>query len=66
MTDEHSKFPVQFCVEVDNEYSTNTACIIFHVFNILDMVTVYCFEIISNKCKIVRILLAKIMKGVYL
>jgi hypothetical protein len=54
----------QFCVEVDNEYLTDVTCIFLHVFNILYMMTVQCFEIMSDKCKIVVIVLVEIMKNI--
>jgi hypothetical protein len=53
----------QFCVEVDNEYLTNITCIFLHVFNILCIMTVQCFEIMSDKCKIVVTMLVEIMKS---
>jgi len=55
---------MHFCMEVDNEYLTNIACIFLQVFNILSMTTLQCFEIMPDKRKIVMTVLVKIMKNI--
>jgi len=55
---------VQFCMEMDNEYLTNMACIFLQVFNILYMTTLQCFEFMSDKCKIVMTVLMEIMNNI--
>jgi hypothetical protein len=64
MNDEHPNSHVQFSMEVDNEYLTNIACIFLQVFNVLYMMTLQCLEFMSDKCKIVMIILVEIMKNI--